>query len=177
MSAAGSHLAELQQRVGEVHWGWGESQQGVGFLQRIEHQKKIHCIPFYFNIPLVIVDLYWFMVRYFSLYLSPRPCSTQTLPPAALQDLREKREELNRQILKEEEDKAKIQKEPWHPTCKACGRYLWLGPSFFFFKLDHDNIVHIYIYIYIICCVCICNTRYGLGIVWGCVRVWLEFRD
>ena len=30
---------------------------------------------------------------------------------APIQDLREKREELNRQILKEEEDKAKIQKE------------------------------------------------------------------
>ena len=28
-----------------------------------------------------------------------------------IEDLREKREELNRQILKEEEDKAKIQKE------------------------------------------------------------------
>ena len=36
----------------------------------------------------------------------PRQSSQASVP----QDLREKREELNRQILKEEEDKAKIQK-------------------------------------------------------------------
>ena len=60
----------------------------------------------------MIIDLFFniFMV-FFSRTMSHKPC-----PNTALQDLREKLEELNRQILKEEEDKAKIQKEPWHAT-------------------------------------------------------------
>jgi septal ring factor EnvC (AmiA/AmiB activator) len=42
-------------------------------------------------------------------------CALTTAPPVAphagIEDLREKREELNRSILRDEEDKAKIQKE------------------------------------------------------------------
>jgi hypothetical protein len=38
------------------------------------------------------------------------PCISPSSPFPGIEDLREKREEVNRQILKEEEEKAKIQK-------------------------------------------------------------------
>lgn len=65
---------------------------------------------------LVIMDLLFNIFHGIFLQKDPVPQSAAQTQPAALKDLREKREELNRQILKEEEDKAKIQKEPWHPT-------------------------------------------------------------
>jgi len=42
----------------------------------------------------------------------------------ALEDLREQREEMNRSILRDEEEKARIQKV-WHPAAFATSEFTW----------------------------------------------------